>query len=229
VRKSGPRALAQGSWLHEHRSRAVVEVFRGGKSQDDEWYDMEELHDIPWAYVVHTRILRDQARLLQEYVWSQPAEVAVDLYAHAAKVDGLADQYLDGKGARRFREARDRVEWDVLQQTLTHGDPTIENVMLREQDLVLIDPLPATPAVPDLLCVDVGKMMQSAVGWECVRYGRPFDHGIDDLARCLTLAEHEWDAASYWCGVHLLRTLPYVSTDIHREVIQLALTSLSGL
>src|SRR5437588_835106 len=83
-------------------------------------------------------------------------------------------------------------------------------------ELLLIDPIPATPAVPDLLCVDVGKMLQSAVGWESVRYQRPFRHGVSDLTRCLTLDEYEWEASSYWCGVHLLRTLPYVDPSIHK-------------
>lgn len=227
VRKSGPRAREQARWLRDHSSRAVVEVFHISAVED--WYTMEELQDIPWGYVIHEAILGEQVHLLHDYIWSYHATVPLDLEAHAAKVDGLTAKYLSERDAQRFREAREGVQWTRLTRCLTHGDPTIENVMLRGQEqLVLIDPIPATPAVPDLLVVDVGKMLQSAVGWESVRYGKDFRHSVDDIFRCITLDDHSWDAASYWCGVHLLRTLPYIDKSLHREVISLAVSALSG-
>lgn len=51
---------------------------------------------------------------------------------------------------------------------LTHGDPTLANVVFRKEtgQLLLCDPLPPRPEFPSTRSVDYGKMLQSAAGWE---------------------------------------------------------------
>lgn len=83
---------------------------------------------------------------------------------------------------------------------LVHGDPTLCNVAVRpyEEQLVLLDPRPPRRGVPPLRCVDQGKMLQSALGWERAAYGWPvppcddltFYHHDDELRRAL-----------FWCCV----------------------------
>lgn len=52
---------------------------------------------------------------------------------------------------------------------LTHGDPTLANVMLNDAlELRLIDAAPPRPGIPCLREVDLGKLLQSAAGYEAV-------------------------------------------------------------
>lgn len=78
----------------------------------------------------------------------------------------------DGEWAQKLYERVSMIppEWvssEVL--TLTHGDCTTSNAMRRENGkLVLADPFPARPHVARYPEVDMGRMLQSALGWETV-------------------------------------------------------------
>jgi len=53
--------------------------------------------------------------------------------------------------------------------SLIHGDPTLANVMMRGKELVVTDPMPRMEyrkEMPNRREVDLGKLLQSAVGWE---------------------------------------------------------------
>lgn len=83
---------------------------------------------------------------------------------------------------------------------LTHGDPTIANVMFTEDGwLRLIDPRVA-PYIPSMQSVDKGKIYQSMLGWETVlAHEEPSewrDPPIYDNPRVL-----------WWTSVHARRIL----------------------
>lgn len=90
----------------------------------------------------------------------------------------------------------------------THGDPTLSNMMMRGDDMVLIDPI-RTRHVPAHWTVDMGKLLQSAIGWERVlcdwRYNRKqcvqnLLFGLEPIS-----IKRSW----FWCMVHCARIVPY--------------------
>jgi hypothetical protein len=153
---------------------------------------------------------------LSDYIWSNNAEVYFDPNKHDEKLVSLR-VHLAPSEFHTLMSKKANVNWRGLKRCLSHGDATVDNVMLRANPpsarLVLIDPIPATPAVPDLQCVDVGKMLQSALGFECARYDVPISprntqHMVNTIRG--RLSGDEWRASSYWCSVHLARALPYM-------------------
>lgn len=58
--------------------------------------------------------------------------------------------------------------------SLIHGDPTLINLMRRGSQLILTDPMPRLEyrrEIPNRPEVDVGKLIQSAMGWEYILSG----------------------------------------------------------
>lgn len=220
VKASPTRLLAQVRWLTRHPSPAVPRVTNVG----DTWYGMEELFTIQPRLLDHEVVGAEMIEKLRKYVWSQPAEVTLDIDALSAKIDGLLKRYVISEHVHRFlRNSITTLDWDDLKTCLTHGDPTFENVMFRshlyDSGLVLIDPIPATPAIPDLQVVDTGKILQSLLGWEQVRYGHD-ELTLKISTEWLTaqLTQHEWKATVFFAVVHLLRTLPYVDSHVRDNV-----------
>ena len=89
---------------------------------------------------------------------------------------------------------------------------------------MVIDPIPATPAVPDLKSVDMGKIMTSVIGFERARYG---EFPVINSLAFSTLSANELKATKYWAAVHLLRALPYTpSGKVRDDVAALIPTAL---
>lgn len=96
-----------------------------------------------------------------------------------------------------------------------HGDPTLANVMFRKNPLtplVICDPIVPQGKIPSHYTVDIGKMLQSAIGWENLLFGLEQDN-----TACVAAvfgkdpSGLEVRRGWFWCMVHLLRILPYVS------------------
>lgn len=208
VDKSGPRCREQGEWLYFHESPVLPAV----RALHDGGYGMEIL-SAPTEPISLAATVNRLGRL-----WVQPAMVRWDPFSTRAKLEGLLDRYED-EVAERVDEVRMRIlkamRYSAIEPGLTHGDPTYENLLMRGDAVVLADPIPATPAVPDLVEVDKGKLLQSALGWEEAVRGIP--RAPWDPEDVLALGER--GVIVGWCLVHLLRTLPYV--DDHAGVIHL--------
>lgn len=219
----GERVALQGRWLLTHRGRSLPRVTRVG----DTAYDMEPLLAAPAWALNHSIIFNEMINALTRDVWKLPAEVPYDETALLLKVGELCHLFELRSEYSRWRELHSGIDWAVLPTALVHGDPTFDNVMFREStgDMVLVDPLPSLitgPAIPDLRCVDLGKMLQSAVGWEAVRYGDP-EEGFSvewREVRVVPRDANEWYATVLFGATHLLRTLPYVTDDQRREQIR---------
>jgi hypothetical protein len=101
-------------------------------------------------------------------------------------------------------------------ECLVHGDPTLSNTMLNGAlELRLIDPAPPRYGVPQLPEVDLGKLLQSAMGWEhlfCDDWPQAADN-IDGLLHDLTtnadLPErlHLDKRALWWGAFHCARVM----------------------
>lgn len=220
VTASPARLLAQARWLTRHPSPAVPRVTNIG----DTWYEMEELFTVQPHLLDHEVVGAEMIEKLRKYVWSQPAEVILDIDALSAKIDGLLKRYDISEHVHRFlHNSITTLDWNDLKACLTHGDPTFENVMFRshpyDAGLVLIDPIPATPAIPDLQVVDTGKILQSLLGWEWIRYGdAALSPTLSTNWLSTQLTRHEWKATVFFAVVHLLRTLPYVESHVRDSV-----------
>lgn len=215
------RTSRQGLWLRQHQSPAVPKVL----SVYEHGYQMERLDDISYMWLNHRVVLAGIVEQLEQHVWSQSAEVEWSQQATVDKVADLLGMFDVGVEVQLWLEkTHESIDWNALPRCLTHGDPTLDNVMFRPgtSELVIIDPVPATSAVPDIRAVDLGKMLQSALGWERVRYGyREVTGALDTLGGSARINpyhvqtyaqdDNEWNAAVLWCVIHLLRTLPYLA------------------
>lgn len=88
-----------------------------------------------------------------------------------------------------------------------HGDPTLANLMMRGKEFVIIDPMPRLMyrrEIPNRVEVDIGKMFQSAYGWEhhlgeseapLLQHERLLGYFSADLARKGIL----------WAAIHIAR------------------------
>jgi hypothetical protein len=233
---NNPRVVWQGQWLLDNPSPAVPSVYTVYATA----YKMERLAVVPPALLNHAAVLDTMVERLATHVWSQSAVAPINHDMLFDKVERLVNTYGFEYIWQRLYMMRARVNWHRLTRCLTHGDPTFDNVMIREftGELVLADPIPATLIVPDLLSVDVGKILQSALGWEAARYedeGQKFNVNpvsvYDVVQRHMPkfAGEDEWVASIFWCVVHLLRTLPYVDDSVRLRVRGLVNGALSLL
>ncbi len=220
----GERVALQGRWLLTHRGRSLPRVTRVGETG----YDMEPLLAAPAWALDHEAIFAEMIISLKRDLWHLPAEVPYDEAALLTKVGELCHRFELRAEYDRWRELHSAITWSDLPTALVHGDPTFDNVMFREStgDLVLVDPLPSLitgPAIPDMRCVDLGKIMQSVLGWERVRYGRDEDGFHVDWSvfsgQVLT-SRNEWLATVLFCATHFMRTLPYVVDEQRRVQIR---------
>lgn len=102
-----------------------------------------------------------------------------------------------------------------------HGDPTLDNVLVRpvsapaRDPLVLTDPLPPDDRIPNDRAVDLGKLLQSALGWESVRRGKGWPTDTRHRVKVVLDGEDYKTACRswFWCLIHFIRILPYARGD----------------
>jgi hypothetical protein len=210
----GPRVHSQGMWLLQHPSPIVPSVY----NVTDLAYSMERLVSAPLQYLDHLQVLHAMISGLNTHVWSQPAVVSLDIDALELKIIMITHKFNLLDVRTKLLHLLSNIKWDDLPTCLTHGDPTFDNVMFREAtgEVVLIDPIPAAAAVPDIRAVDLGKILQSLLGWEAVRYAdqtqQVWPHVLFDFM--IDLKVNERKAVVFWAIVHIIRTYPYTSDDI---------------
>lgn len=193
-------------------------VFKNG-------YLMERLYEYePIWGTLPAMYIEDAVELLEDHVWSRNAYQRIDWDAHREYIFGRAVKHLTPDDLRRLELAWQhlRVGSRHLHASLTHGDPTFDNMMLRRKHFsshaVIIDPLPPyqNGEMPQVSAVDVGKIMQSLIGYEEVKYGvSPWtspgtvEARFAQLKRQLNPTSHEWRAAHWFLIAHIVRLIPY--------------------
>lgn len=218
------RVAAQGKYLRKLGGSHVPNVARVYHNG----YDMEMLSAPSPLFSMSAEYLVDgYLEALQNGIWGEPM-VEMDHAEHLRKLTTIttaSDVAMEDDYDTMFAIYSDMIDWSSLEMSRTHGDPTFDNLMWRGGELVIIDPIPPTLAVPDLLVVDLGKIMQSLVGFECVRYGgkAPRDTERARLMFKNRYDENTWSAVVYWCAFHLYRAVPYMpSRDLAVHIRDLA-------
>lgn len=219
VRKLGignGRVLEQGMWLEENRAPSLPTVYGTGEVLGEDEYSMEALHPIAIEHLDTRSIIAATVDMLTRDIWSKAAVVSLERRQHVARYEPLR-QFIGPADDHLMKAAFEKIKWGDLTSVLTHGDPIIDNLMLREGDyeadqIVIIDPIPATPAIPDLKCVDLGRLLQSAVGYEHIRYdlhGPAMQHPSWFVSLYCD-SDEEAKATLYFGAFHLMRSMMYV-------------------
>jgi len=205
------KTIEQGRWIMENTSPALPLVFE----LTGDGYVMERLDHMSPAEVRAA----DVVSLLRRYVWDAPAtqpaaqETRELLRSKVTRNLENSGLHLSTAHVDAALAAAERAYEAALsaQPALSHGDATAENVMYRRGfGPVLIDPIPATLTVPDSPCVDVGKMLQSAYGWEEAKYRREWRaYSVEDVEQAVA-DKDLFVAGQAWAVVHVIRAIPYV-------------------
>lgn len=226
VWKSGPRAEEQGTYLLRgfYANTALPAVV----NRNCDGYTMERLYDepdgvLPGLHTTEHKFSDVMDALNVVWVSGNITPLTIDLVAHQDKVLGLCERCDIGRDTvSLLNDTMYDIAWHQLRAVLTHGDPTVDNLMYRGQTPVLIDPIPATTAVPDLECVDIGKVGQSAMGYEAARYGTGAPEVFEDFfITFMSGISNEHLARRYWTAIHLLRALPYMPEERKKNVREL--------
>jgi hypothetical protein len=96
----------------------------------------------------------------------------------------------------------------------THGDATLDNALRNAYDeLVWIDPIPYRENIPPLVGVDLGKLLQSAYGYERVKYGPTSywcePYGVEEWPVLQGMSEDDVFSARFFHRLAYLRGLRY--------------------
>lgn len=210
IKKGNRRVGEQAAFLVRHRN---VPVFPDVRTFGSTWYQMERLTEVPIEVVDFHSLVESLYAILSTQVWTVTGSIQLSPLQHLDKLLGLVDRPLYEQFADKFHQ----IDWTRVRAGLTHGDPTFDNMMLRHDgQFVIIDPIPATPAVPDLIAVDMGKVLQSCFGFERIRYGGQWSRvspTLPDIFLSMIGSNIECQAALYWCAVHLVRAIPYMESQ----------------
>lgn len=151
------------------------------------------MEELPGAAYGDTYVLICIENLLEDRVWCHPS---VDY---------------DTTGQENYIEFHKRLGWEVPEWAIptkfcrTHGDPTVSNCMVRRDGrIVLIDPRPPRCYVPQCREADMGRILQSALGWETAAYGIP---KAEYVSPTFWFSPDVRNKAIFWCGAAAVRIL----------------------
>ena len=211
VVKTGTGVAAQAEYMQVLGDKVCPKVHwirKGG----GEAYGMELLSPAPQNDATLLRM----KYLLQEHVWTRSYTMyeytttwQQNLSGWAADTFGLdmlrpAINSLISKGLTLY--------WRMSSTCVrTHGDPTLSNALCtREGALRIGDPIAPASKVPPFREVDMGKLLQSACGWDAPL--RALNIGELWTSRILDNEDENFKCKSiFWCGIHLLRAIPYMT------------------
>lgn len=174
---------------------------------NEESYCMEVLQPLPKIVKNQFLYLKHLTEILQKYFWrnGHPGSSNWKHEFHKWLTDYVCYDVLG------ILTWADEVIARQYPSRYIHGDPTFSNVMLRDskrtwKEWVLIDPIPAGGKIPPHIYVDIGKILQSCLGWEDkidIGWDKAFKHLTKDMSLC------ETDTTLFWTVIHLYRILPY--------------------
>lgn len=182
ITKFAPDAAFEGGFCQLLSKVVCPEIFATGPG----YYVMERLEQIPRT----PDLLRKIELLLEQNVWNRPAS-NYEVTGQPGYIEFQKSMGIETPNFARPKEF-----------CLIHGDPTVSNAMLRDTDLVLIDPRPPNGHIPSAAMVDRGKILQSWMGWEYVAYNEPdVSYNPPYFMSDKTLRKQ----ALFWCGYHAAR------------------------
>lgn len=180
-----------------------------GDPADGNFYIMERLSEpSDTSQIGVLKMLTDMRTMLSRMVWSLRISQGIQnwrfglfrfMAAHGYDVGKLIEELFPIDG--------------VLQSCEIHGDATLSNVMYRKNRMCLIDPIPLDHKIAPHWTVDIGKMLQSGLGWERVNHGWDYNTTaciariFDDMRDSESTQKRAW----FWCMVHCVRIIPYAA------------------
>lgn len=208
VWKRGPGCAEQGKYIQHLSPDVAPRTF----SVTEYGYEMELLSPYQDDDIDQTYALNRIMGMLVTHVWPHQPVVRHDPQWYQRMWEWLGPEraylykYLDASYITNTA--------GIALPCRIHGDPTVANLMRRpDGTLVLADPLPPGGKIPSMLEVDVGKMLQSALGWErALRLDQPPALGsrFSDLQFLHMLGKESRRRAWLWCAIHLERAVPYL-------------------
>lgn len=206
--------VVKRGWGVSEQARYVEQVLSYGGptilAVGDSMYVMGRLHEPDPRRQLD--LMREIRALLERWVWSQ---APLDPHGWLGWRHQLLTWAQDlGYGAlgelclELYREPDDQFRGEVC---AIHGDPTLANAMRRGNRTTLIDPIPPRGKIPPLREVDLGKLLQSALGWENL-LDPAWPEGSAELQALATAEFDESEKVWFWGAVHCLRIIPYASS-----------------
>jgi hypothetical protein len=172
---TGTRVRRQGLWLRDYPNSHLPRVeritsagYEMNRLRDVDLGDFleEPMHLLEECWRIYCK-MRNQAPHRQ---WARNPFVALDERALDQYVVDLCLPLGAYAALSRLHELRPEISWPA-QLMWTHGDPILDNVMRDDEGhVVFIDAIPPCPALPSLDVVDFGRFIQSAAGYEQIRY-----------------------------------------------------------
>jgi hypothetical protein len=216
----GKRIILQGRFCASYDVPILPKIISVNEAMGS--YSMERLIPIPWNIIDHKLLFMQIVEDLFEWFWT---------YDHGLTIDNTGWEenhweYIDKKIRENCGEVWRKMEMKFsaldhkeLRPALIHGDPTFDNCMMRADGrIVITDPIPANFVIPNLVAVDMGKVLQSAAGYEVIKYGRPMIHlSFAEALRTMALDDLERAGAIYFCAAHFVRLLPYQKDPEHKQ------------
>jgi hypothetical protein len=149
VIKRGPECLQEGAYCKLLGPKVTPVIY----GLLDNGYVMEFLDHA----VRGPTLIREMEALLSKHVWSRPS----------------LDYDVTGQDWKDYHRSLglEIPDWVIPSEfCMTHGDPTVSNTFNRGWDLLIGDPRPPRFYVPQCKESDMGRLVQSYMGWECVAY-----------------------------------------------------------
>jgi hypothetical protein len=215
VTKSGglvERTREQGEWIIKHGGN----VFPKNVKIIEDGYTMEKLEYIEYYFVGSDFSIET----LKNHVWTQRAIVPPTKNTSVLLEQKMAHTFDKHLKDVLDDQVRSAIIQDAskaghgaykLRHCLSHGDPTAENIMVRPgHGMVFIDPIRATEVVPDSPAVDVGKVLQSAYGWEDAKYSTEMVAYLPSDIKDVLRDDELFAVGQSWAVVHIMRAIPYV-------------------
>jgi hypothetical protein len=210
VLKKMPKAAAQA----EHMKKLGLQVSPRVLEVAADYYVMERLLEPTPRALISRTMVKIVLDTLAKNVHCYPAIITMQI----AKLDWrqeLATFLATKSPAMNLVLFKLYPKLDPNAYCMTHGDCTLANVMVSDGGRIrLIDPLPPGGKIPGLKEVDYGKLLQSCLGWEGLISKQSSPTSAELLTAELMIGLPSQDMqnkAWFWCGVHLLRILPYAS------------------
>ena len=226
------RLLRQGKFMDvENESEYTIfscreKIFPEVYSLTPNSYTMETLNEIDWENADTVEIMTELKRKLSENLWGIPHKMTLSKSWHLTLSryidEKLTESAVSSKLQTRVARLVAKLQFlvDDLMVCEIHGDPTLDNCMLKvgddagQHELRVVDPIPfESSAMPPLRVVDLGKMLQSCLGYEWLieKFSRNVarDQAALEAVVLDGLNSAERVAASIFAVIHIVRLLPY--------------------
>lgn len=219
------RLIDQAYFINKHQCPIFPIIFKIF-SNEVYGYSMEKLDSIEYSEIT-PNIFNEIKDLLSRYIWCQKAEVffnenkVYEIHRYVYNILNklpLNKTEIDNISLYVFINLKQLLDLN-LTSCLIHGDPTIANCVRRnKKHLVILDPIPSD-LWPHLKAVDLGKMLQSAIGYEAwLNNMKSIDPKESLNTVLLNESEDDIKAAEIFLLIHLIRLIPY-QTDDNKKIL----------